>query len=58
VWGIRRCDAKVFKAEVRHGASNRSDVEWIARRNKDNADAVELIFGQQESIVERDRAYP
>jgi hypothetical protein len=43
----------VFKAKVRHCASNRSDIKWIARGNKDDADAVELIFEQQESIVER-----
>ena len=57
VRGIGGCNGKVFKAKVRHGASNRSDIEWIARGNKDDADVVELILEQQESIVERDRAY-
>ena len=56
--GIGGYNAKVFKAKVRHGASYRSDIDRIAWGDKDDADAIELIFEQQESIVERDRAAP
>ena len=35
------------EAKVGHGARHRSDVEWIARGDEDDADAVALSFEQQ-----------
>jgi hypothetical protein len=39
------------KAEVGHGPRRRSYIEGVARRNKHHADAVALVFSQQEMIV-------
>ena len=48
---IRRDHGETGKAEVGHSASSRADIEGIARRDKDDFEAVALLGGEQEMIL-------
>ena len=50
---IRGGDSEVRKAEIRHRACRRADVERIARRDKDHFHAVALGCSEQDMIVVR-----
>jgi hypothetical protein len=49
----RRHDGEPRKAEVGHGAGGRTYIKGIARGHKHYADAVELVLGEQVTIVVR-----
>jgi hypothetical protein len=49
-------DGKVREAEIGHGPGRRANVERVAGGDEDDVQAVALVIGKQEMIVERNGA--
>lgn len=49
---IGRDDAEACKPEVGHGPRHRTDIQWVARRDEDDFDAIALVWSEQRMIVE------
>ena len=52
VWLVGVNDSEMGEAEVGHGASGRSNIERVARRDEDDGEPGEMGLGRQELIVE------